>query len=574
MDKQGVVDILEQIGTFLEIKGENPFKCNAYHNAARQLEMYDGTLEHLISSGDIDGIKGIGKSIAEKITTLAKSGKLQYYEELRKAVPPGLVEMLDIQGFGPKKAKAVYEKLGIKTVGELEYACRENRLLDLDGFGLKSQQKILQGIEFLKKRVGQFHFNVAHAAAQVLYEALRAHAKVIRVSLAGSIRRHKEIVRDIDILVSAKDNKAVMDTFVALEPVEQVVAHGDTKSSVTLKSGINADLRAVSDKQFPYALYYFTGSKAHNIAVRTRAKHMGIKINEYGLFKGKRETLIPCKDEEGIFKAVGLHYIEPELREDTGEIEAAEKGDLPKLVEERDLRGVLHVHTDYSDGVVPLKAYLKAAKERGYEYIGIADHSKSAAYAHGLTEQRVREQQQEIDALNKSARGVRLLKGIEVDILPDGSLDYSDKVLASFDFVIASVHSRFNMSEAEMTRRIITAMKNKYVSILGHPTGRLLLARDAYPLDMAAVIEAAAKYHVSIELNAHPFRLDIDWRWCKRAKDYGVKISINPDAHELQGLNDTQYGVGIARKGWLSATDILNALPFDKLMRELRQGRK
>ncbi len=574
MDKQDVIDILEEIGTFLEIKGENPFKCNAYHNAARQLEMYDGTLEHMISSGDINNIKGIGKSIAEKVTTLAQSGRLEYYEELRKAIPPGVVEMLEIPGFGSKKAKAVYEKLGIKTVGELEYACRENRLLDLDGFGLKSQQNILQGIEFIKKRVGQFHFNVAYGAAQTLFEALKAHSKVIRVSLAGSIRRHKEIVRDIDILVSAKDNKAVMSTFVSLGPVEHVVAHGDTKSSVTLKTGINADLRAVSDKQFPYALHYFTGSKAHNIAVRTRAKQMGIKMNEYGLFKGKRETLIPCKDEEEIFKVLGLHYIDPELREDTGELEAAEKGILPKLVEEHGLRGVFHVHTDYSDGVVHLKAYVKAAKERGYEYIGIADHSKSAAYANGLTEQQIREQHREIDALNKSARGVRLLKGIEVDILPDGSLDYSDKVLASFDFVIASVHSRFNMSEADMTRRIIEAMRNKYVNMLGHPTGRLLLAREAYPLDMRAVIEAAAKYHVSIELNAHPFRLDIDWRWCKKAKDAGVKISINPDAHNLEGLNDTQYGVGIARKGWLSAGDVLNTLPLEKLLHELRQRRK
>ncbi len=558
MDKKELAALLEGIGTLLELKGENPFKCNAYRNAARTIETLEKPLDNFQTVKDLTRLKGIGASLAEKILTLIQTGSLPYYDELKASVPSGLIEMIRIPGFGPKKARAVYEKLGISTVGELEYACRENRLIDLPGFGLKSQENILKGIEYLKKARGRFYLHEARAAAAEICESL-AHipaAKLIEV--AGSLRRSRETVKDIDILMTASAPASLMDAFTSHPLVKDVIAHGETKSSVRLEMGINVDLRVVSDTQFPFALMYFTGSKEHNIVLRGRALRLGYKLNEYGLFKRGSKKSEVLKSEREIFARLGLAFIPPELREDRNEFAAAENGALPRLVTAKDIRGAIHLHTTYSDGVPTIAEYVKEAKRRGWKYIGISDHSKSAHYANGLSPERVKKQHAEIDALNKKLHGFRIFKGIESDILPDGSLDYADEILAQFDFVIASVHSKFKMPKKEMTGRIIRAMKNPYTTMLGHPTGRLLLARDGYEVDIDAIIDAAAKHNVIIELNANPFRLDLDWRHLRKAIEAGVLTSINPDAHRLENLDFTELGVGLARKGWCEARHVLN----------------
>ena len=386
--------------------------------------------------------------------------------------------------------------------------------------------------------------------------------------LAGSLRRHKETIGDIDILVTARKSESIMETFTSIDGVRSVINHGPTKSSIIYGPGINVNLRVVKENEFAFASHYFTGSKAHNTAMRARAKKRGLKLNEYGLFKGNR--LLQCKDEEALYARLDLEYVPPELREDTGEIEAAADGKLPRLVEAEDIQGTFHVHTDWSDGGASLEAMAKAALKLGYRYLGIADHSKTAIYAHGLSEKRVKEQQVEIDRLNKKLKGITLLKGIESDILPDGRLDYSDKVLGSFDFVVVSVHSNFGMPEGEMTRRICRALENPYATMLGHPTGRLLLSREEYPLNMQRVLETAAKHGKMIELNAHPYRLDLDWRFCKVAREMAIPICINPDAHAVEGLGDMRYGLAAARRGWLSKENVFNTRSLAEVRKALQ----
>jgi DNA polymerase (family 10) len=571
MTKQEVSEILDEIGTLLELKGENPFKSRAYANASRTIAALEMDLGEAVRTGALKEVKGIGEALFEKITELVTTGKLAYYEELKAAVPAGLLEMIRIPGLGPKRARLIHEQLGISTIGELEYACNENRLLKLEGFGPRMQEKILQGIQYVRKQKGQFHYPVAAGEAEKLYEALKGLKSIKRITVAGSLRRRKEVVKDIDLLVSAERSEPVMEAFIAFPEVEEVVAKGETKSSIRLKSGINADLRVVSDAEFPYALHHFTGSKEHNIAMRGRAQRLGFKMNEYGLFQG--EKLVPCKSEEEIFSKLGLAYIPPELREDMGEIAAAESRKLPKLVEEKDIKGIFHNHTVYSDGSATLEEMISAARAAGYEYIGISDHSQSAKYAHGLEIERVYEQQKAIDALQKKHKDITIFKGTECDILPDGTLDYPDDVLASFDFVVASIHSKFKMTEAEMTKRIVKAIQNPYVTILGHPTGRLLLTREAYPLDMRAIIKAASDYGVAIELNANPMRLDLDWRLGPVAVEAGVPVSINPDAHSVEGIRDVPYGVGIARKGWLTRESVFNTKSAAEMKKVLAKRR-
>ncbi len=567
MTKQEVSEILDEISTLLELKGENPFKSRAYSNASRTIAALEMDLGEAVRSGALKEVKGIGAALFEKITELVTTGKLAYYEELKASVPAGLFEMIRIPGLGPKRAKAIFDQLGISTLGELEYACNENRLLKLDGFGPRMQEKILQGIQYVRKQKGQFHYPIAAGEAELLYATFKAHKSVKRIAIAGSLRRRKEVVKDIDLLVSADRSGPVMEAFTTLPEVEEVIAKGETKSSVRLKSGINADLRVVSDAEFPYALHHFTGSKEHNVAMRGRAQRMGFKMNEYGLFKGEKR--IHCKDEKEIFAKLGLAFIPPELREDMGEIAAAESKKLPKLVEAGDIKGIFHNHTLYSDGNATLKEMVETARSAGYEYIGISDHSRSAHYANGLEIERVRKQQKEIETLQKSCKDITIFKGIECDILPDGTLDYPDDVLASFDFVIVSIHSKFNMTEAEMTGRILKAMKNPYVTILAHPTGRLLLTREAYPVDMRKIIHAAGDYGVVMELNANPMRLDLDWRLCPVAVEMNVPVSINPDAHSVEGIGDVQYGVGIARKGWLTRESVFNTKPAAEMKKVL-----
>ncbi|MBI2871217.1 MAG: DNA polymerase/3'-5' exonuclease PolX [Candidatus Omnitrophica bacterium] len=564
MAQSDITGIFQEIADLMEILEENTFKIRAYQNAARTLGGVSDTLEDLVRENKLQELPGIGEGIAKKVVEFLKTGKVRFHEELRKKVPEGLLEMLRIQGMGPKKVKAVWKGLKISSISDLERACRENRLANLEGFGAKSQENILKGIGYLKKSSGQFLFAVAIQSAEPILKRLEKHKAVRRVSLAGSLRRRKEVIKDIDFVVSTENPGRVMKFFTEMDEVDAVTAHGETKSSVKLKNGINVDLRAVSDKEFPYALHHLTGSVEHNTAMRTRAKKAGYKMNEYGLFKGRR--LVACKDEREIFEELGLTYIEPELRENMGEIEAAMKGGkLPHLVEEKDIRGVFHVHTTYSDGKAPLEVMVRTAEEMGLEYVGISDHSQSASYANGLKADRVSKQQKEIDALNKK-RNIRIFKGTECDILADGAMDFSEKVLASFDFVIASVHSLFNMSKLEMTKRIVRALKNKHVTMLGHATGRLLLSREEYAVDLNEVIEAAVGEGKVIELNANPYRLDLDWRVLKGAKEKGLRVSINPDAHNTVGLADIAYGVGIARKGWLEAKDVINTMPLNRMI--------
>ena len=572
MNKNEVAEILKQISVLLNLKGENPFKIRAYENAAHIIQTLPDELDKYIHENTLIEIKGIGEALATKITELVRTGRLEYLEKLKASIPAGLVDMTRIPNLGPKRIKIIYERLGIESIPKLEEACREGKIAGLEGFGEKSQEKILEGIEALKKYSEKHLFYIAEDEANRILYALKANKEIIHISCAGSLRRKKEIIGDLDFVASTSNSESIMNDFVSLPGIRNVIAKGDTKSTIVLESGINADLRTVTDKEFPYALHHLTGSKEHNIAMRARAIKMGMKMNEYGLFKG--DKLIKVKDEEGLFSRLGLAYIEPELREDTGEIEAAEKGSLPKLIEEKDIRGIFHFHTTYSDGRNSLKEMADAARSMGMEYIGISEHSQSVAYAGGLKPDVVRRQQKEIDVLNEKLAPFRILKGIEVDIHPDGTLDYDDNLLQTFDFVIAAIHAKFTMTENEMTERIIKALQNKFVTMLAHPTGRLLLEREPYPVNMKAVIDAAKEYDKAIELNANPHRLDLDWRLCKYAKEKGVKVSINPDAHDTLALKEIRYGIGIARKGWLEKKDVLNTLKLNEIMKYLNIGLK
>lgn len=568
MEKEKVVEVLREIALLLQLKGENPFKVRAYEKGARVIELLEEDLDLLVKEKRLQEIDGIGKALKEKIEELVTTGRLLYYEELRKEFPDTLFELFKVPGLGPKKIQLLYNKLGITSLGELEYACLENRLLSLPGFGEKTQQNILKGISYLKRYRSMYLFSEAWAVANDMLEQIKKLPGVGQAHVAGSLRRRKELVKDIDILAESSSPEALMDWFTSQEEVDEVIAKGDTKSSIRLKNGMAVDIRVVSSQQYPYALHHFTGSKEHNTALRHIARSRGIKMNEYGMFKGEEGILIPCKSEAEIFNALGMDYIPPELRENYGEIEAALNGSLPELVRAEDIKGIFHVHTNYSDGRTSLQEIAEAAMALGYSYIGIADHSQSAFYANGLTAEDIIRQHQEIDELNRRYEGrFKILKGIESDILPDGSLDYPDEILASFDFVIASIHSRFSMDRDAMTERIIKAIENPYTTILGHPTGRLLLSREGYSVDMDAILEQAAKHGVCVEINSNPHRLDLDWRWCRKAKELGIPLVISPDAHDIAGLYDVYYGLGIARKGWLTRDDIINCLDWDEVLK-------
>lgn len=581
MDKKTIVAILGEMGTLLELQGANPFKARAYFNASRALEGVTEDLTRLVQEQSLREISGIGESTAKVITDLVVKEKSKDYNDLKKSFPPGVPDMLRISGLGPKKVKLLYDKMKIKSLQELEEAARQNKLADVPGFGKKTEENILKGIEALRARTDKHLFPTAFEPASKIHQHLLQQKGVIRAEIGGSLRRKKEVIGDIDIVVSAKDvhRSGIMDAFVSHPEVRNVVVKGETKSSVTLNAGINADVRIVNDTEYPFALNYFTGSKEHNVELRGRAKKYGWSLNEYGFSelgveekRGKAKRIVKCKDEADLYRALELDYVPPELRENTGEIEAAAQGKLPNLVETKDIRGTFHCHTTYSDGVHTLEQMATAAQEMGWEYLGIADHSKIAAYAGGLSEEKVKAQQKEIDSLNSTMKGFRILKGTEVDILPTGDLDWSEKVLSRFEFVVASIHSSFKADEKEMTKRLIKALKNKYVTMLGHPTGRLLLAREGYPVDMIQVIICAADYGKIIEINSHPSRFDLDWRLVKFAKEKGVLISINPDAHNIKGLQDVFYGVGIARKGWLEKKDVFNARPLKDVLGYLKRS--
>jgi len=571
MEKKQIAQVLHETGVLLELKGENPFKVRAYINAARTVEMLDEDIRELVASGAVKTIKGIGAKLSEHIAELVTTGELSFYRELRAGIPGGLLDLLKVPGLGPKKIYALHQALDVESIADLEYACHENRLVSLKGFGKKSQENVLQGIEYIKKFQGQYLISEARTEAEKLFSALKACGLLKDLSIAGSLRRSKELVKDIDIVAASADAPGVMDFFAALPHIADILGRGDTKTSVRLDSGINADLRVVSPEQFHYALAHFTGSKEHNTALRQRAKKMGFKLNEYGLFSAA--GTLPAHCEGDLFTGLGLAYIPPELREDMGEIEAADKDMLPELVTLNDITGVFHVHTTYSDGMHSLAEMAGEAQKAGFSYLGISDHSQTASYAGGLKIDAVKRQNEEIRARNKANPDFYVFHGIESDIHSDGSLDYPDDILALFDFVIASVHSGFSIAGDRATRRLITAMENPFVTMLGHPTGRILLGRRGYDPDMKRVIQAARANNVIIELNASPFRLDIDWRHIKYAKQQGVIISINPDAHSKEDLYETGYGVSMARKGWLEKDDVFNTWDREKIMSHFAQKR-
>jgi len=575
IDRAEVADKLEEVGLLLELLGENPFKTRAYGNAARIVRGLDASLPDLIARKELGAIKGIGPALVEKITTLVTTGQLPYLDELRKQLPADMLEWLKIPGLGPKKARAIHVTLGIATLAELETAAKEGKLRDLPGFGAASEKKILSGIARVKEHAGRYLRPVILSEARRLIERLRSIPGVERVELAGSARRGAETSKDIDLVATARDAASAMDAFVSHPDVVEIVGRGPTKSTVRLAAGPNADLRVVPSASYPFALNYFTGSKAHNVALRGRAQAMGLKLNEYALIRESDGSSIACDDEAALYRALGLPFIPPELREDTGEIEAAERGELPRLITREDLKGILHCHSTWSDGTNSIEEMAEAARAMGMTYLGLCDHSAAAAYAGGMSIERVRAQHLEIDALNvKLGRSFRVLKGIEVDILADGSLDFPDEVLRSFDLVVGSVHSRFSLDAAEQTHRMIRAVSNPYLDILGHPTGRLLLTRDPYPLDLFAVIDAAARRGVAIEINAHPQRLDLDPAGLRHGLASGMKTSINPDSHETDGLEDIAYGVDTARRGWCTASDVLNTLALPDLLKWLAARRK
>ena len=584
MTKTEIAAVLEEVAALLELTGENPFKIRAYTNAARSLETFGGNISNLQDEEGLSKIPGIGKSIAEKIKELAATGSLKYLEELRTEFPAAILELFSISGLGAKKIKALYEQLQVSSIEQLRLACETGRVAELPGFGETTQTKICKAIEQRAKHSGYFQFGQIAGEAETMRSDLAGHPDALQVNVAGSYRRRKEIVRDLDLVVATKKAEAITKFFLAHPLVESIIAQGPTKSSVRLRSGVQCDLRVVSSAEYPFALAYFTGNKEHNIELRSRALKRGWTLNEYRLAplpvdpKAKKKRPIKeipkVRDEADLHRTADLDFIAPELRENTGEFEAAEKHSLPKLIELENLRGTFHCHTIASDGHNSLEEMAEAAQALGLEYLGIADHSRSSIQAHGIDEAQLRTQVAAIRELNKKFNGFRLFAGVECDILRDGSLDFPDEVLSQLDYVVVSVHSFFSLSEADMTRRVIRAMENRFVRMLAHPTGRLLLRREPYKIDIPAILDAAARTGTWIELNAAPKRLDLDWRWWPLAKQKGVKCVINPDAHRTERLQDLWFGIGIARKGWLTKDDVVNCLPLGRIERALRAKRE
>ena len=583
MDKATIADVLDKIATLLELKGENPFKIRAYTNAARSLETWGGNISDLRDEETLEKIPGIGKAIAAKIKELVETDSLRFFEDLRAEFPAEILELFSLPGLGSKKIKALYEQLGVSSIAQLQAACEAGRVAELPGFGKTTQEKLGRAIAERTKHAGSFQLGSIAAEAETLQSDLRAHPDALHVCIAGSYRRKKEIVRDLDFIVATSAPAEITAMFVQHPLVESVIAQGPTKSSVRLRSGIQCDLRVVTTAEYPFALNYFTGSKEHNIVMRSRALQRGWTLNEYRVApaeaeaaaKSKKRAKIPeVRDEADLYRALELDYIPPELRENCGEFEAASGKTLPRLIEAENLRGTFHCHTTASDGHNSLEEMAAAAQELGLQYLGIADHSRSSIQARGLDATRLRTQIAAIRKLNREFDNFRLFAGVECDILRDGTLDFDDELLAELDYVVASVHSVFTLSEAEMTERIIRAMSNPFVTMLAHPTGRLLLKREPYAVDIPAVLDAAAATGTWIEINAAPKRLDLDWRWWPRAKEKGVKCVINPDAHRTERLQELWFGIGVARKGWLTKADVMNCLPLGRIEAELARKRE
>ncbi|MES2598018.1 MAG: DNA polymerase/3'-5' exonuclease PolX [Verrucomicrobiota bacterium] len=576
MTREAAAEIFERIALLMELKGENPFKIRAYKTGAEVVESYAGDIMQLARDNQLAGIKGIGDALRDKLHEMAMTGKLEFYEKLKAEFPEGLFALFDISGLGPKKIAALYSKLGVASLADLRRVCESGEAAKISGFGDKTVVKILEAIAFREQHASVFRQDQVYGLVQSMLEQLRAHPSVSRAEVCGSFRRGKETVGDLDFLVATKRPEEVIADFVKLPEVNKIIAQGGTKASVYATNGVQCDLRAVSSVEYPFALNYFTGSKEHNVVMRQRALDRGLSLNEYGFKPSQEGGSVPEEaaeiyEEKEIYRLLGLDYVEPELRENSGEFDAAEKGRLPKLIELENLRGVFHNHTTASDGKATLREMAEAAMELGLQYLGIADHSKSSFQANGLDERRLRAQLAEIRELNAEYAGqFRIFAGSEVDILKDGSLDFHDELLGELDYCVASVHNVFNLPEAEMTGRIIRAIENPHVTMLGHVTGRLLALRPSYAVNIPAIIDAAAATGTIIELNASAWRLDMDWRWWRLAVEKGVKCSINPDAHSTRGLQDVLFGVRAARKGWLTRKDVINCLPLAEVEEVLK----
>ncbi|MFH1753921.1 MAG: DNA polymerase/3'-5' exonuclease PolX [Candidatus Omnitrophota bacterium] len=566
-----IAGIFNEIADMLEMAGENRFRIQAYSRAAQSLEALSEDLEEMARRDQLREIPGIGQDLASKIKEFLATGRVEAYEKIKKETPQVLLDMIAIPGIGPKTAKRLFEELDIRDIEDLEKKARSHKISGLAGMKEKTEENILKGIDFLKKNKGKILLPVALSAAEAVIGRLEKLKEVERVSYAGSLRRMKETERDIDILVISASPSKVADAFTSLPEVKEVLAHGVTRSSIITKDDLQVDLRVMERGHFGAAMVYFTGSKAHNIRLRKLAIAKGLKVSEYGVFKNKGAKRIAGKTEEDVYKALGMAYVPPEMREDTGEVEAALRGSLPDLVKLKDIKGDFHVHSDWSDGVSTLGEMASAAKAKGYEYVVITDHSKSLKIANGLSVKRRWEQIEKIRKLNKTLKGIELLAGVEVDIADDGSLDYSDDILKELDLVIAAIHSGFTQSRDKLTRRTVAAMNNKYVNMIAHPTGRLLGTRQGYEIDIEEVLKAALDTNTAIEVNSNPERLDLADINCRRAKELGVRIALTTDAHITDSLDYMFYGVSVARRGWLEKKDVLNCLSWSKVKKSLKQ---
>ena len=577
MDKKDIVEVLERIGTMMEIKGENPFKVRAYFSGARTLQTMEEDLGTVIEEERLGDVPGIGKALTEKIETLFATGELKFYDDLIASVPSGLLDLLEVPGLGGKKIKALHEQLEIDSIESLTEACNEGKVAELKGFGEKTQEKILSGIKNREAYSARHLWWKARKVADRILPGLEGLPQVERVEAAGSLRRGMETVGDLDFLVASSEPAPIMEWFTSMDGIAEVTAHGDTKSSVRLEDGMQADLRVVPGEQFFFALHHFTGSKDHNVRMRQKALSLGLSLSEWGLRpeeekdSSRKAGPVEANCEEDIFKALGLQYVPPALREGMGEVEAAERNELPELLEYSDLKGCFHNHTTASDGRNTLEEMAAAADARGWEYLGIADHSKSSFQANGLDEERLARQVEAIRELNDSGKfRCRVFAGSEVDVLSGGKLDFEDSVLESLDYVVASVHNGLTQDEETMTARIITALEHPRVTMFGHLSARLLLRREPSRMNVAKIIDAAIANGKILELNANPMRLDLDWRHWRRAAEKGLLCCINPDAHAVEQFDYQLAGVHAARKGWLTAENVLNTRTLEEIHAYLR----
>ena len=570
MKNQQVADILYQIADLLDIKGDNFFKIRSYRLAAQTIEAMSDDIEVVAQEDKLLLIPGVGQALAKKIQEIVETGKLEFFEKLKKEIPEDLLKMLEISGLGPKKVASIYKNLGITTIEGLMKACNEGKLRSLEGFGEITEMNIIRGIQLKAKTSGRALISVAYADGNRYVEYLKGCKDIVRLSIAGSLRRKKETIGDLDILACSNNPDNVMDFFTKYSDVQRVLLQGSTKTSVLLNDNLQVDLRVVEPKSFGAALQYFTGSKEHNVRMRSLAIKKGFKLNEYGLFDKKTEEYILGRDEEEIYKKLGLQFIEPELRENRGEVEVAAKKRLPNLVKYDDICGDLHVHSSWSDGFETIETMTNQAKKLGYQYIGIADHSESLKVARGLNKERVVKKIREIEKINeKQNDGFRVFCGTECDIKPDGSLDYSDDVLEMFDYVGIGIHTKFKMTRKEATERVTRGMENDYVTFIAHPTCRMIGHREAFDLDMDKIFEVARQTDTFLEVNSFPDRLDLNDIHCKQAKENNVKIVINTDSHKSENLSFIHFGIATARRGWMEKKDILNTYTLKELERKL-----